>query len=243
MSIMTTPITSSSTVMTVFRRIYPGMASSSSAHVGGYPRRMHDLDIRLELDRVLRERFSGDDDVVIRHELGLEEGRRRIDVAVLNGHLSGWEIKSDADTLTRLAGQADAYGRVFDYVTIVTTDRYLDKATAKLPTWWGLVVAQATEVGVELAEVRAATSNDAVNGLSLVQLLWREEAMVILREHGLARGLSGKARWYVWNRLADSFALEELKQLVRGQLKARQEWTGGQLPSAGDATLRTTAIR
>lgn len=229
--------------MTSRRRIHLGMPSNIAAQSGGYSRRMHDLDIRLELDRELRDRFADDDDVVIRHELGLEEGRRRIDLAVLNGHLSGWEIKSDADTLSRLAGQADAYGRVFDFVTIVTTDRYIAKATAKLPAWWGLTVASATESGAVLSEVRAATANEDVNALSLVQLLWREEAMDILREYELARGLSGKARWYVWNRLADAFPLSELKTLVREQLKGRREWTGGQLPSAGDAMLRTTAIR
>lgn len=207
-----------------------------------YPRKMRDPEIRLALDESLRALAGDDPDTIIRHELGLEEGRRRIDVAVLNGSLSGWEIKSDADTLTRLAGQADAYARVFDYVSLVTTERYLDKAMAKLPAWWGVLVAAPEGDAAVIGEVRAAEANDSVQALSLVQLLWREEAMSILRDMGAARGLSGKARWFVWNRLVDEVTLPELKDLVRRQIKERPEWPGGQLLSADDATSRTTAI-
>lgn len=208
---------------------------------GGYPRRMRDLEIRLALDEWLRAQVGDDSDAVIRHELGLEEGRRRIDVALLDDSLSGWEIKSDADTLTRLAGQADAYARVFDFVSIVTTERYREKAIARLPEWWGVIVASPGTDSASVELVREPSSNDSVVALSLVQLLWRDEAMAILRDLNAARGLSGKARWYVWNRLVDTVPLDQLKVLVRQRVKERPEWQGGQLPSAGDATSRMTA--
>lgn len=207
-----------------------------------YPRSMRDLEIRLELDRHLRGLHDGHADTVIRHELGVEEGRRRIDVAVVNGSLSGWEIKSDADTLYRLEGQAQSYGRVFDYVSIVTTPKYHDRAIARLPEWWGVLIAQQVDDEISLTEVRAPRPNSAVEPMSLVQLLWRDEAMAILKEIGMARGLSGKARWFVWERLASALPIESLQSLVRNAIKVRQEWQGGSLPLAGDATSLRTAI-
>jgi hypothetical protein len=202
---------------------------------------MRDIDIRVALDRDLRAVHADDPDTVIRHEVGLEEGRRRIDVATVNGALSGWEIKSDVDTLTRLAGQADAYGRVLDYVTIVTTPRYIEPATAMLPPWWGVIEASAQADHVALQHLRPAVINRAVEPMALVQLLWRDEAMEALRERNLQRGLSGKARWYVWSRLAESVPLDELKRVVRDQIKARPAWPGGQLQTRDDVTLRTHA--
>jgi hypothetical protein len=208
---------------------------------GEYPRLMRDIDIRVALDRDLRALHAEDPGTVIRHEVGLEEGRRRIDVATVNGAMSGWEIKSDVDTLTRLAGQADAYGRVLDFVTIVTTPRYIQRATAMLPEWWGVIEASAVEDDVLLRPLRPAAFNTSVEPMALVQLLWRDEAMEVLRERKLQRGLSGKARWYVWSRLADALPLEELKTIVRDQIKARPTWPGGQLQTRDDATLQTHA--
>jgi hypothetical protein len=211
---------------------------------GGYPRHMRDLDIRLALDDQLRELHRFDDDALVRHELGLHEGKRRIDVALIDSHLSGWEIKSDVDTLVRLAGQASVYGQVFDFVTIVTTARYVERAVAMLPDWWGVVVAGRAEgSGVELTPLREATPNDSVDAMSLVQLLWREEALDVLRAHGMARGLSSKARWYVWSRLAESMSLDELKAIVRQQIRGREEWPGGQLLPQCGATLSMPATR
>ncbi len=202
---------------------------------------MRDIDIRGALDRQLRQLHAGHSDTLIRHELGLEEGRRRIDLAVVNGSLAGWEIKSDVDTLYRLEGQAETYGRVFDYVTLATTNKYSNRAVEKLPTWWGVVVAERSGDDVRLRSIRKARRNRHVDPMSLVQLLWRDEAMDVLRRQGNAKGLSGKARWFAWDRLASSMPLQELQTVVREQIRARPEWTGGSLPSPNDATSRRIA--
>jgi hypothetical protein len=45
-------------------------------------------------------------------EFGLEHGEVRVDVAVINGELHGYEIKSERDTLERLPRQVKAYSAV-----------------------------------------------------------------------------------------------------------------------------------
>ncbi|WP_133159127.1 sce7726 family protein [Arthrobacter glacialis] len=192
---------------------------------------LNDLDIRQTLDAQLQRRFLGNDDVVIRHELGVDTGNRRIDMAVLNGHLAGWEIKSDKDTLKRLPGQADSFGRVMDYLSIVTTSKYLDKCDDLLPKNWGIVEALEGPSGVTLTRRRAPRINRSTDPFALAQLLWREEAMDELRDRGIAAGLSSSSRYFVWERLANSLPKRDLRAIVLRRLKQRQGWTGGQLHS------------
>ena len=51
-------------------------------------------------------------------ELGLDHGSCRIDIAVINGHIRGLEIKAEADTLDRLPHQVAAYGEVVDKASL-----------------------------------------------------------------------------------------------------------------------------
>jgi hypothetical protein len=39
-------------------------------------------------------------------ELGIDHGRQRADIAVINGRMTGYEIKSDRDTLAPLSNRA-----------------------------------------------------------------------------------------------------------------------------------------
>ena len=198
---------------------------------------MRESDIRLELDALLRRRHGHDPDTLIRHEMGLCAGGRRIDVAVLNGEISGFEIKSDEDTLYRLAGQVYDYGLVLDRVTLVTAQRHLDKAVALLPPWWGVIVAQQKRGRVVLKSARRSGRNRDLNPFSLAQFLWRDEGLDLLRARGLARGFSKKPRYIVWLALARHIEVGELRDLVRERIKARQDWPGGRLYALDDETL------
>jgi hypothetical protein len=203
--------------------------------------RVRESQIRASLLLALRDRHGADPNTLIRQELGLCAGARRVDLAMINGELVGFEIKSDQDTLYRLAGQAEAYGQVLDRVTLVTTARYIDKAAALVPTWWGLIRADPADGSGQtptgnkdvsareavLTRVRPAALNTEQDPFAVVQLLWREEALAILRERGLHRGLERKRRWIIWQHLAEAIPLPELRALTRDQLRARRTWPGG----------------
>jgi hypothetical protein len=202
--------------------------------------------IRMSLLSLLRDRHGADPATLIRQELGLCAGSRRVDVAVINGELAGFEIKSDQDTLDRLAGQAAIYGQVLDRVTLITTDRYLERAAALVPDWWGLMRAchvgvcavpverdgvaeqeAGTARAVVFTQVRPATGNTGQDPFAVAQLLWRDEALMILRARGLHHGLQRKRRWIIWRYLAEAVPLADLQHLVRDQLRARRAWPGG----------------
>ncbi|MFI6254571.1 sce7726 family protein [Micromonospora zamorensis] len=185
---------------------------------------MRDSDIRQALMTRLVEKYDSEPGTQIRHELGLCAGRTRVDVAVINGQISGFEIKSDEDKLSRLVGQAELYSRVLDRASLVTTDRYLDQASQMIPSWWGVWLAVPGKRQVQLRSVRRSRRNPSPNPFSVAQLLWRDEAMALLKERGNHRGLSRAPRWFVWERLTETLELDELQTEVRRALRTRQDW-------------------
>lgn len=186
---------------------------------------MRDRDIRSCLRALLEAEHKGDDDTLILDELGLLQGAARVDMAVVNGSLAAWEIKSERDTLRRLAGQANAYGRVFDYVTLVAAPAHVAKVEASLPVWWGVSVAVQNDAGEVAIEVRRSPQrNLGTDSGAVAELLWREEALAVLESRGLDGGLRSRPRRALWSALVEHLPSAELASEVRAALKSRQGW-------------------
>ncbi len=184
---------------------------------------MRDTDIRRELNRSVIEPHRHQPDTIVVEELVLSQGECRIDLAVVNGELSGWEIKSDRDTLARLPRQVELYGEVFDRVTLVTGTRLAQAASIQVPKWWGIMIVT-DDPAEPLSMVRPAALNRAVKPEKLVQLLWRDELTHILRRDGRMNGLARAPKRVLWDSLATSLSLSQLKDEVRSCLKARTDW-------------------
>lgn len=88
----------------------------------------------------IRRQHPDDGSTGLLEEFRMPRPSARIDLAVVNGELAGFEIKSDADKLTRLSLQVPAFSRFFDRVSIVTTFKHLDEARRRVPAWWGLII-------------------------------------------------------------------------------------------------------
>lgn len=56
--------------------------------------------------------------------------------------MHGYELKGDHDTLCRLPEQANAYSAIFDFVTLVVSERHLLRAIDVVPDWWGIRIAR-----------------------------------------------------------------------------------------------------
>jgi hypothetical protein len=185
---------------------------------------MRDRDVRAAVYAELTAAHPQESETLLVHELGLL-GEVRVDIAMVNGHLSGFELKSARDTLRRLPAQVDGYSKVLDFATLVVADCHRNESSALLPAWWGLTVAtQDPDGGVALAVMRQAEPNPRVDPFSLATLLWREEALEELQSRGLDRGVRSKPRSAIWQRLAAEVPLTELRTAVRHRLKARLGW-------------------
>jgi hypothetical protein len=181
---------------------------------------LRDADIRPALRRLVREMEADSPDSVVIEELGLGKGAVRVDVAVVNGIMHAYEIKSDVDSLRRLSRQAAHYGKCFDRVSLVLGSKHLDLARKSVPQWWGLLRVTAGEDGPRFRTVRESRENPAREARALVELLWRENTLALLEYKGVAKGMRSKPREVLWDRAAEILELEEISDAVRAHLKA-----------------------
>ena len=186
---------------------------------------MHDADIRKILHEVdLKLICALEPTTRVIDELGIFEGKFRIDVAVVNGFLHGYEIKSAEDNLDRLQAQQAAYNKVFDKLTLVADEHHVKEAMKVVPPWWGLMVAGMRNGAPYIDEIWAPRLNPQVDPFAICQLLWKEEAMSILQERKLSAGLGTSRRKVLWEKLTLSMDLNELREIVRETLKNRGNW-------------------
>lgn len=186
---------------------------------------LKDSDLRraLHAGEIRRHCLREADSRVI-DELGIFEGRYRMDVAVVNSGLHGYEIKSAADNLERLPAQQESYNKIFDRIVLVADEKHVEEAFKLLPQHWGLIAASSVSGKPLLKEIWPARQNPHVDAYALCQLLWRDEALSILRKQKLSFGLWSQPRKRLWRVLAESMELSELKTIVRQTLKNRQNW-------------------
>jgi len=180
-----------------------------------------DADIRPILRARLMATHAHETDTVIIEELGVCRGQVRIDLAVVNGLFHGFEIKSDRDSLRRLNGQVEFYGRVLDRATLVVGDRHLTEALDVIPRWWGVLRLHPRSNGPWFKTVRRGRMNPGKDPRSLVELLWLNDAISLLEQRNAARGVRGKPRRLVWDRVCERFDVNEIAAAVRFHLKAR----------------------
>ncbi len=180
-----------------------------------------DSDIRPALRLRLLAQHAREADTVLLEELGLCRGQVRVDLAVVNGLLQGYEIKSDRDSLRRLVGQVELYSRVLDRATLVVGERHLPEALEIVPIWWGILRMEPMYRSPRFKTVRRGRRNPVRDPRSLVELLWLDDAVAMLERRHAERGIKGKPRRAVWDRVCEHFDVEEIATEVRARLKAR----------------------
>ncbi len=185
---------------------------------------MNDIHMRAALKRQLLFQYRTEPDTLIIEELGVQQGASRIDLAVINGVLHGYELKSDRDTLTRLSEQAIAYAAVFDLVTLVVGERHVRRAVEVVPEWWGIRVARMESGQLSFHDLKLSMSNPSVDPMSVATLLWRDEALSFLEELGGAKGMHSKSKIHIYLKLLERADFDHLRERVRKCLKRRQAW-------------------
>jgi hypothetical protein len=186
---------------------------------------MNDALIRERFHRMMLRRQHAHKGTVVLNELGLDHGRCRADIAVVNGRLVGYEIKSDSDSLKRLAEQARAYSAVFDRAFIVVGERHVESVQKLVPKWWGVILSSRGPRGaIHFQTLRKAAANTGIDPHLLTRLLWRDEAAEILRERGLPPKVLRQPRAILYQCVAAILNLQELRRTVREHLKRRRNW-------------------
>ena len=178
-----------------------------------------DADIRKVLMSELRQTYNDKDHDLIVEEFGCNSAR--IDVAVINGALHAFEIKSDSDSLDRLPSQIEAYRGVFQYVTLVSGERLLAHARETIPKWWGIQKARCEDGAVVLRSLRTAKLNPQQDALSLAKMLWKIEALTCLRKYGYKIVTSKHSAGEVALAVAENIPVGVLSDELRQAIKVR----------------------
>ena len=204
---------------------------------------MNDVDIRQNFHKKILRRQHAQKDSLVIDELGLNHGKCRADIAVINGHLAAYEIKSNNDSLRRLEEQVKSYNAVFDRISIVVGDRYINSIQNYIPEWWGVIVSLRGPRGaVNFDIIREARTNKNIDPISIAQLLWRNEAEEILQQKKLSPRILRQPRAILYEYLVNTLNICELRRLVREYFKKRKNWRCPQSPSQYDGLCQPVAM-
>jgi hypothetical protein len=107
------------------------------------------------------------------HEFEIPRPSARVDVALINGRISGYEIKGSADTLARLADQERSFSSVFERMSLVVASRHVRKAVASVPDWWEIIETD----GAAFRTRRGGRANPDLNLQNLLHVLTKKELL------------------------------------------------------------------
>jgi hypothetical protein len=191
-----------------------------------------DADIRAALHRKALRPFHRCNDTLVIDELGLAHSKGRIDVAVINGCLHGFEIKSAADTLARLPQQLELYEACLERLTIVCADKHVAGVRELTPRWCGISkVTKGPRGGIVFTTVREPRRNPNIQAYHLAHLLWRSEAVAILTQANASPKVLRAPRKTLYKSLAAKFTVAEITAFIKESMALRQDWRPHQSPA------------
>lgn len=122
-------------------------------------------------------------------------GKSRADAVMVSDRgLTGFEIKSDKDSLVRLSRQVKDYDKYYDFNYLVVGYHFEEKAANVIPDNWGIIKIYENENKLKVEVVREAVLNESKVLTNQLSFLWRNELVKIMREYklGAVSGINKK---------------------------------------------------
>jgi len=103
-------------------------------------------------------------------------GRSRADVVMITDDaLYGIEIKSDADTYTRLEGQVKDYDKFYDYNIVAVGSSHGEHIHEHVPDYWGIITIDEVDGKPDFYFLRKPELNPKAKLINKLYILWRPE--------------------------------------------------------------------
>lgn len=145
-----------------------------------------------------------------------------MDVAVINGRIEGYEIKSDKDTLDRLPRQAEMFSLVADRMTLVVGEKHLRKAQLIVPEWWSIMTTSQSQKGtLKLAIDRTGRLNRNRDSKALIEVLERHEILAMMSVYGIDKGLRSAAYGELVEFSVSKLSRDNIAAFVKRMVKLR----------------------
>jgi len=191
-----------------------------------------DNDIRTALHSKKLSAYRSSPNTIVVDELGLAHARVRIDVAVINGCVHGFEIKSSLDTLQRLPAQLALYSQCLEKLTLVCAPRHIAAAEKLAPHWCGIILAEKGSRGaVTFETIRRTGINQEIDPVQLAHLLWRPEALTLLSRFNPDHKMTKRPRRELYRELAALMTVSQLTTSIREFMQLRRTWRGPLVPA------------
>ena len=180
---------------------------------------MNDYEIREALCNYIDDTHF--DKVRIIDELVI--GEARADIVIVTNFLTGYEIKGDTDSYTRLPNQIKEYDKYFQQNYLVVGASHRKSAPRHVPPYWGIMCFFASEKGIQTETLREAESNPEFHLERQLELLWHAELVNILRYNKLPE-CSGKNKSRIRKFLFENVPKSDLQKQICEELFERL-WT------------------
>ena len=125
------------------------------------------------------------DDAVLINEMVVANWARRADLALANGRLHGFEIKSAYDSLKRLPGQVESFQKHFDKVTVVAASKFIPEILRDYPDEVGVLEVCLSGDRVMLRQARSGRIAEVRDRQVIASLITRVELEKLLRQEGI----------------------------------------------------------
>ena len=184
---------------------------------------IYDRDIRKVLySEFLKEKkfTKNPKETIIIDEFSCSYSSARIDISILNGSLHGYEIKSERDTLERLPNQIEYYSKIFEYLTVVTTKKYIEKINEIVPVFFGLFIVEKKSNEIKLKKIRSPKKNRNIDYFELSKLLWKDELKELLKKNEIKK-VSSLTRLELTKKVAENISPNTIKSFILKKLKNR----------------------
>lgn len=177
---------------------------------------IHDKDIREPLFDFLEETYGK---IRILEEKMMVRSRSDV-VMVTETGLFGIEIKSDADSYTRLSRQIKDYDRYYDFNIAVVGTKHAGSIKDHVPEWWGVITVEEVDGVLDFYYYRKPESNPKVDMKMKISILWRPELAHIQEWNGMYK-YTDKSKKYVTERILENVPEDILTKQICEELFER----------------------
>ena len=148
-------------------------------------------------------------------------GRSRADVVmVTEDALYGVEIKSDADTYTRLSRQVKDYDKYYDRNLIVVGTKHAHSVKEHVPEWWGIITVEEEDGRLDFYFYRQPEVNPKLDIKRKISILWRPELAHIQELNGMPK-YRDRSKLFAANKIVDTVPYDILSPQISEELFQR----------------------
>ena len=145
-------------------------------------------------------------------------GRARADVVlVTEGNVTGVEIKSDADSYSRLSNQVKEYNKFYTRNIVVVGASHSKHIAEHVPDYWGIVSVSEKDGRLFFEVLREPQDNPKVKLKNTLRLLWRPE-LALLQEKNKMPKYREKSKEFVITKIAERVPEKIPMETIRDQI-------------------------